>query len=814
MLRNRSIGTKVTLCMLPIITLSFFSNQFAFMFRLPMQFSQILSGLLLIAALVACMLLNHFQITRPLKKTVAMVEELSKNHIDQRLSVKSQDEIGKLSAAINGLADTLQFKLLGAMEKISRGDLDIETETDDEQDMVTPVIRDTVRNIRKISGDNKKILGLARRGILNERYEADDYQGVWAELAQEINALLDSISEPIEEVGEVMEKITVNDYTCRVNGDYQGIFGRLAKGANQVCDRLLGIQNAMMRISKGDTGVLSEGAQIEKLSENDNMVPAILKMNQSVEELILEVRRLTGESAGGNVLHARGNADKFEGGFREIVLGINGTLDAISAPIVEMSEVLDAMAVNDFTRRLSGGYKGDFKIIEEAIGKVLSSLISIQDTAVRISQGDISQLENFRKEGSRSENDRLLPAFTKMMESIRLLIWETGEIARAAAAGNLDYHIDAQAFSGEYKTIIDAFSEAFEEMARPLREVSGVMDSMSKGKMDVKVGGRYQGEFQRLAESVNLTARGIHSIVNELSDALLKMSEGNFDLMPLQKFQGDYSDISDAINKILSTLNGLLGQINITAEQVSAGSFQVSQGSQSLSAGSTEQASAVEELTASVSQMAGQTKKNAENAGSARRLVSQVKNSATDGGKRMDEMLRSMNEIGEASSNISKIIKVIDDIAFQTNILSLNAAVEAARAGQYGKGFAVVAEEVRNLAARSAQAARETTELIESTARKVGEGTVTAGKTASAFDSIVDGVKKVSDMVEAISESSGGQATGITQIEQGLTQVSRVIQINSATAEQSAAASEELSSQADLLKDQVLKFSLREKKAR
>ena len=229
-----------------------------------------------------------------------------------------------------------------------------------------------------------------------------------------------------------------------------------------------------------------------------------------------------------------------------------------------------------------------------------------------------------------------------------------------------------------------------------------------------------------------------------------------------------------------------------------------------LSQGATEQASSIEELTASIEQVSTQTKINAENASKANGMAEQAKNYAVTGNEQMKEMLKAMDEINESSNNINKIIKVIDDIAFQTNILALNAAVEAARAGQYGKGFAVVAEEVRTLAGRSANAAKETTALIEDSIKKSEEGTRIARETAEALEKIVDSVESVSKLVSDINNASNEQAVAISQINQGVMQVSQVVQENSATSEESAAASEELSGQADLLYELISRFRLRE----
>ncbi len=343
----------------------------------------------------------------------------------------------------------------------------------------------------------------------------------------------------------------------------------------------------------------------------------------------------------------------------------------------------------------------------------------------------------------------------------------------------------------------NAAKESAEVNARSFRTLSSIMLTIIVISVLLAIG---------LGLSV---ARIICNPIKELLAHANKVANGDLDVIIDINTKDEVGQLASSFRTMTDNMNEVMGNINDAAEQVASGSTLVSDSSMVLSQGATEQASSIEQLTASIEEISVQTKQNAESANRANTLAEAAKGNAVQGNSHMREMLTAMDAINDSSNNISRIIKVIDEIAFQTNILALNAAVEAARAGQHGKGFAVVAEEVRNLAARSASAAKETTDMIEGSIKKVEGGTKIAKETAEALDKIVEDITVVANLVGDIASASNEQASGISQINQGIMQVSEVVQSNSATSEETAAASEELSSQAMMLKDQVNRFKLR-----
>ncbi len=335
--------------------------------------------------------------------------------------------------------------------------------------------------------------------------------------------------------------------------------------------------------------------------------------------------------------------------------------------------------------------------------------------------------------------------------------------------------------------------------------------NMSKGNFDNDITYDAEDEVGVLCKSIKNFSDGSKLIIEDISYVTGELSDGNFTVKSRceNAYVGAFASILSSFNSLIDKLNEIIGRINESADQVSSGSDQVSGGAQALSQGATEQASSVEELAATIHIISEQINENAANAHEANDRTNVAVSEMGSANDKMKELVGAMDEISASSDETQKIIKTIEDIAFQTNILALNAAVEAARAGAAGKGFAVVADEVRNLAGKSAEAAKNTTSLIENTVAAINKGNSLVTEVADKMSNAMEASNVVVDLNMKISEASKQSADSVTQVTVGIEQISSVVQTNSATAEESAAASEELSGQANMLKEMVSDFKFR-----
>jgi len=569
------------------------------------------------------------------------------------------------------------------------------------------------------------------------------------------------ILKPLNKIGTAASKLAKGDIDVDIYSRSKDEIGQLTNTFKIMADNIAEQAQNAQKISQGDLTI-----SIQPKSDKDILSLSMEKVVQELKNLEKEAILLSEAAVEGN-LEVRGDEEKVKGGYKGIVSGMNKTLDAISEPLVVGMDFIAGIAAGTQTEYISNTdqYKGLYRELVVNLNSVLKALLE--------------------------------------------MLSEVQDLTKASLEGDLSYRADTSGLKGGYAEIVGGINDTLDAVIEPVQEASDVLKEISEGNLSTRVKGNYKGDHAQIKNSLNFMSEALQGYINEISDVLGDMANKNLTRDIKREYLGDFVKLKDSINYIIREFNQTLFEINASAEQVETGADQVAASSQNLSQGSSEQAGSVEEISASITQVAEQTKENAENATKANDLSEKAKTDAQDGNTQMDEMLKAMNDIKDSSKNISNIIKVIDEIAFQTNILALNAAVEAARAGEHGKGFAVVAEEVRNLAARSAKAAKETTELIDNSINKVDDGYKIANDTAGALAQIVTGVTDAVEIVGMIADASNEQANAINEINRGIEQISQVTQSNTATAEESASASEEMAGQAQMLKSLIQEFRLK-----
>ena len=346
---------------------------------------------------------------------------------------------------------------------------------------------------------------------------------------------------------------------------------------------------------------------------------------------------------------------------------------------------------------------------------------------------------------------------------------------------------------------------------QPVIAVKDQMGEISQGNLSAEF--RWEpdtSELGMLVNSIHETKRELKTYIKDIDEKLAQMAQGNMDLNITATYRGEFLPIRNAMQQILDSLNDALYHIRQTAFQVSNESQRMAAGAQTLSEGAVQQASTVEELSAGIQDISGQVGQTSLDAAEARQYTMSASEQLQVCSSKMNALTKAISDISESSQKISGITKAIEDISFQTNILALNASVEAARAGAAGKGFAVVADEVQRLASKSAESAKSITELIDASVEQVRYGTTLSEETTQALLEVVNSAQQSSELVDQIAHSAQAQALSLKQLTEGMELISNVVQTNAATAEESASSAEELRQQAEKLEASVQRFQLRQ----
>lgn len=542
------------------------------------------------------------------------------------------------------------------------------------------------------------------------------------------------------------------------SSEYQEFWAALRKGEHK--------DGVFSRIGKGGSEVHIQATYTPILNA-EGAVEKIVKFARNVTDQVDGERQIEAiiRAAVQGDLAQRIQTQSYTGSMKLLGEGVNRLMDAIVEPIQEIIQVSVQLEKGELGNQVQGAYEGDFLRLKEAVNSFISFNRQIANDLARIGEAMVR-----------------------------------GELA-----------VDFQAqYPGDYAQIQTALSKFLVFNREIAKDLVRIGESLVEGYLSVDFQAEYPGDYSQIRSSLFGFMAFNRAMMKDLSRLAKAMSEGDLTTELEADYPGQFQVIQDSFATALSSLNEVLVQAKTIVSEVAKAGTQLQSMSQSLASVSQQQSSSSEESAAALEQTASMVKANAENANIANQLVQETSVAAEQGKEKMTEMDQAMEAIARSSKDISKIIKAIDEIAFQTNLLALNAAVEAARAGRQGRGFAVVAQEVRNLAGRSATAAKETANLIEEAILKVERGVRITSETGGSLSQIVHNVVKVKDLVAEISAASDEQSQGIQEVSIAMTQVSQGAQETSQQSTELAAASDELGRQTEVLTKSVERFRLQE----
>jgi methyl-accepting chemotaxis protein len=623
---------------------------------------------------------------------------------------------------------------------------------------------------------------------------------------------------------------------------------------------------SITRALGGEPGVINETATriaagnlsvIVPLRTNDrsSAMAAMSALQDKIKLLVTDAAMLSQAAVSGR-LATRADATQHQGDYRKVMEGVNATLNAVIGPLNMAATYVDNLSKGVIPPEITASYNGDFNLIKNnlnACGSAIKALVAdgnllVQATVagnLTIRADGAKHLGEYRKvmEGLNSTLDAVveplnmaaayvdnlskgvIPAeittsyngdfnFIKNNlnacgNSIKALVADGNMLAQASEAGNLTMRADAAKHLGEYRKVMEGLNATLDAIVTPLNMAADCVESIARGDIPANITDSYNGDFNNIKNNLNQCIDAVNRLVSDTNMLAEAASEGRIMARAdVTQHQGDFRKIVEGVNATLETIVEPILAVKTAVETINTAAGEISSGNSDLSSRTEQQASTLEETAASMEELAGTVKNNAENAKQANQLALTASGVAVKGGEVVSEVVATMSAINTSAKKIEDIISVIDGIAFQTNILALNAAVEAARAGEQGRGFAVVAGEVRNLAQRSAGAAKEIKELITDSVSKTAEGTKQVENAGKTMEEVVTSVKRVADIISEIAAASVEQSAGINQVNTAVTSMDEATQQNAALVEQAAAAAESLVDQVNALTDVISVFKL------
>jgi methyl-accepting chemotaxis protein len=777
--------------------------------------------------------------------------DATRHHGDFQVIVQGVN--GTLDAVIGPLNIAAKY-----MDRISKGDIPAKITDSYNGDFneIKNNLNTCVDAVNALVADARMLAMAAVEGKLGTRADATRHHGDFRVIVQGVNETLDAVIGPLNVAAKYVDRISKGDIPAKITDTYSGDFNEIKNNLNTCVDAV----NALVADTRMLAKAAVEGKLATRADESRHLgdFRAIVQgVNETLDAVIGPLRvaaDYVDRISKGDI--PKKIADAYNGDFNEIKNNLNTCIDAVNALVAD-AKMLSQAAVEGklATRADAARHQGDFRTIVQGVNGTLDAVIGPLSVAARyvdrISKGDIPEKITNSYNGDFNEIKNNL---NTCIDAVNLLVSDAKMLSRAAVAGNLATRADATRHSGDFRAIVQGVNDTLDAVIGPLKVAAGYVDQIARGDIPAKIAASYNGDFNEIKNNLNICIDAINSLVadagmlvdaavagrlqtraeaskhlgkykqivqgvNDTLDAVLNpITEASAVLERVAardltariqgNYLGDHAKIKEALNQAVANLDEGLIAVSIATDQVATAATQIAGSSESLAHGSSEQASALEEVGSSLAEMQSITRRNSKNAQQTKTMAEAAVEGAAKGLNSMHNLSEAMDRIKQSSDQTAKIIKTIDEIAFQTNLLALNAAVEAARAGEAGKGFAVVAEEVRNLAMRSAEAAKNTADLIEGSVKNANYGVEANREVEHSLKEIHGQVRKVSDVMNEIVVASEQQSTGIAQVNTAVEQMNQVTQQSAAGSEEMASVAKGLSVEADDQRNMVASFKL------